>query len=64
MRTLEVRTLMFFSRPVKSAILATNETMVHYAKLHALMTQGSPINVRVFDNHAGLTAPIADPRSE
>jgi hypothetical protein len=34
--------------PVKSAILATDSTMVHYARLHALLTQGSPINVRVF----------------
>ena len=22
--------------------------MIHYAKLHALLTQGSPINVRIF----------------
>jgi hypothetical protein len=22
--------------------------MIHYARLHALLTQGSPINVRVF----------------
>src|SRR6266850_1364979 len=35
--------------PVNSAILATNATLVHYAKLHALMTQGSPITVRIFD---------------
>ena len=34
--------------PVKSAILATDWTMIHYARLHALLTQGSPINVRVF----------------
>src|SRR5438034_7513840 len=34
--------------PVKSAILATDSTMIHYARLHALLTQGSPINVRVF----------------
>jgi hypothetical protein len=34
--------------PVKSAILATDATMIHYARLHALLTQGSPINVRVF----------------
>lgn len=34
--------------PVKSAILARDSTMVHYARLHALLTQGSPINVRVF----------------
>jgi len=34
--------------PVKSAILATDLTMIHYAKLHAVLTQGSPINVRIF----------------
>src|ERR1700756_1935797 len=34
--------------PGKSAILATDSTMIHYARLHALLTQGSPINVRVF----------------
>jgi hypothetical protein len=34
--------------PVKSAILAADSTMIHYARLHALLTQGSPINVRVF----------------
>lgn len=34
--------------PVKSAILATESTMIHYAKLHALLTQGSPIHVRIF----------------
>ena len=34
--------------PVKSAILATDSTIIHYARLHALLTQGSPINVRVF----------------
>jgi len=36
--------------PVKSAILATDSTMLHYARLHALLTQGSPINVRVFQD--------------
>jgi hypothetical protein len=34
--------------PVKSAILATDSTMIHYGRLHALLTQGSPINVRIF----------------
>ena len=34
--------------PVKSAILARDSTIIHYARLHALLTQGSPINVRVF----------------
>jgi len=34
--------------PVKSAILATDSTMIHYGKMHAVLTQGSPIKVRVF----------------
>lgn len=34
--------------PVKSAILATDSTLIHYARLHALLTQGSPINVHIF----------------
>ena len=34
--------------PVKSAILATDATAIHYGRLHALLTQGSPIKVRVF----------------
>ena len=34
--------------PVKSAILATDSTIVHYGRLHAVLTQGSPIKVRVF----------------
>ena len=38
--------------PVKAAILATDSTMIHYARLHALLTQGSPINVRVFQDRA------------
>jgi hypothetical protein len=38
--------------PVKSAILATDSTMIHYARLHAVLTQGSPINVRVFQDRA------------
>src|SRR5215510_3056201 len=34
--------------PVKSAILAADSTMIHYGKMHAVLTQGSPIRVRVF----------------
>ena len=36
--------------PIKSAILATDSTLIHYGKVHALLTQGSPINVRVFQD--------------
>ena len=35
--------------PIKSALLGTNETIIHYAKLHRLLTQGSPINFQVFE---------------
>ena len=36
--------------PVKSAILATDATLVHYARLLALLTEGSSIKVRVFQD--------------
>jgi hypothetical protein len=36
--------------PVKSAILATDFTLVHYARLLALLTQGSSIKVQVFQD--------------
>ena len=43
------RRLSYAGHPaVKSAILATDSTMIHYGRLHALLTQGSPIHVRVF----------------
>ena len=34
--------------PVKSAILATDSTIAHYCQLHAIITDDSPINVRIF----------------
>ena len=34
--------------PVKSAILATDTTIGHYFQLHAIITEDSPINVRIF----------------
>jgi hypothetical protein len=36
--------------PIKTAILATDFTMADYGRLHASLTQGSPINVRVFQD--------------
>jgi len=36
--------------PVKSAILATDSTLVHYARLLALLTEGSSIRVQVFQD--------------
>jgi hypothetical protein len=45
------RRLSYAGHPaVKSAILATDSTVIHYARLHAVLTQGSPINVRVFQD--------------
>ena len=36
--------------PIKSAILATDATLIHYARLLALLTEGSSIKVRVFQD--------------
>jgi hypothetical protein len=36
--------------PVKSAILATDSTVIHYARLLVLLTEGSSIKVRVFQD--------------
>ena len=36
--------------PVKSAILATDATLVHYARLLVLLTEGSSIKVHVFQD--------------
>jgi len=36
--------------PVKSAILATDATAIHYARLAALVIQGSPLKVSVFED--------------
>ena len=36
--------------PVKSAILATDNTIVHYSRLLMLLTQGSSIKVQVFQD--------------
>jgi hypothetical protein len=36
--------------PVKSAILATDSTLIHYARLVMLLTEGSSIRVRVFQD--------------
>src|SRR5262245_59652094 len=48
--------------PIKSAILATDATLIHYGKVHALLTQGSPIKARVFQDRREaaqwLRAPI------
>jgi hypothetical protein len=58
------RRLTYANRPpIKSAILATDSTIIHYGRLHALLTQGSPINVRIFKDRKEaaqwLNVPIA-----
>jgi len=57
------RRQMYANRPpVKSAILATDSTLIHYGKVHALLTQGSSIKARVFQDRRDaarwLGAPI------
>ena len=42
--------------PIKSAILATNPTLLHYFQMHALLTRGSSINVHIFQNDRGAVA--------
>jgi hypothetical protein len=45
------RRFFYGKRPaVKAAVLATDSTIVHYARLHAILTHGSPINVRIFQD--------------
>jgi hypothetical protein len=57
------RRLSYANRPpIKSAILAKDSTIIHYGRLHALLTQGSSINVRIFQDRQEaaqwLNAPI------
>ena len=35
--------------PVKSAILISSLTLAHYSKLHEMLTRGSSIKVRIFE---------------
>ncbi len=35
--------------PVKSAILVRSEALARYSKMHALLTQGSPLQVKIFE---------------
>jgi hypothetical protein len=46
------RRLSYVGWPVKSAILVTREELLHYSKLHQIFTQGSPIQVRIFQERA------------
>ena len=47
--------------PVKAAILATDATAIHYGRLHAVLTQGSPIKVLVFQNREQAAQWLAAP---
>ena len=42
------RRLSYVGWPVKSAILVTTKDFGHYSKLHQILTQGSSIQVRIF----------------
>jgi hypothetical protein len=45
------RVLSYMDRPpVKSAILATDTTIIHYCQLHAIITEDSSIKVRIFQD--------------
>jgi hypothetical protein len=46
--------------PIKSAILATDPTLVDYGRLHALVTRGSSIDVRVFPDDRPAVAQWLD----
>jgi len=46
--------------PIKSAILATHPTLVDYGRLHALVTGGSSIDVRVFPDDRPAVAQWLD----
>jgi hypothetical protein len=48
------------SPPIKSAILATHPTFIHYAQIHALLTRDSPIKVRIFPDDRSAIAKWLD----
>jgi hypothetical protein len=43
-------------KPIKSAILATDPKLIHYAQMHALLTRGSTIDVRIFPDKRAAVA--------
>ena len=47
--------------PVKSAILATDSTIVHYCQLHGIITQDSPITVRIFQQREDVARWLSVP---
>ena len=56
------RRFSYANQPIKSAILATDATAIHYGRLHALLTQGSAINVRVFQDRDEIALWLGVPR--
>ena len=46
--------------PIKSAIIATHPKFIHYAQIHALLTRGSPIDVRIFPDDRAAVAQWLD----
>ena len=57
------RVMSYMDRPpVKSAILATDSTITHYCQLHAIITEDSPIKVRIFQELEGAAHGSAFPR--
>ena len=40
--------------PVKSAVLVSDSTIGHYFQLHAIITQDSPIDVRIFSGREDI----------
>jgi hypothetical protein len=48
--------LLWRSRNHDSLILATHPKFIHYAQMHALLTQGSTIDVRIFPDKRAAVA--------
>ena len=58
------RRLSYAGWPVKSAILVTREDFLHYSKLHQILTQGSSIQVRIFqERNAAAKWLVVSPES-
>lgn len=47
--------------PVKSAILVSSLTLAHYSKLHEMLTRGSSIKVRIFEEREAAAKWLAVP---
>lgn len=47
--------------PVRSAILVTSFTAAHYSKLHEMLTRGSSIKVRIFEEREAAASWLGVP---